>query len=116
MKMHFFLMVLTQLDFLKAHYFCEQSKSKKYEDLKHLFSSRALAQICPYPRMHNLISLGGPQQGLKFSCITKTNFVQTSNSFPGFYQYPRCGEVYGPRCAKLQFYITSLAYTRLTLK
>lgn len=33
----------------------------------------------------------------------------------GFYKYPRCGEVYGPKCAKLHFYITTLAYRRLLL-
>lgn len=77
--------------------------------------SRGLAQTCPFPHMHNLISLGGPHQGLSHwnLRLIQFNYNFSYNSVLGFYQYPRCGEVYGPRCAKLQFYITSLAYRRL---
>lgn len=52
---------------------------------------RGLAQICPFPPMRNLISLGGPQQGVS--------------------QYPQCENVFGKeRCQLLKLKLNHKAY------
>lgn len=54
---------------------------------------RGLAQICPYPPMRNLISLGGPQQGAN--------------------HYPRCEQMWGAhRCDVIKQTINFKAYKR----
>ena len=57
-----------QLDFLKAANFCKYFtiyvfKHKHYFNEK-FYISRALAQRCPSPPIHNLITLGGQHQGV----------------------------------------------------
>ncbi|XP_070492431.1 palmitoyl-protein thioesterase 1-like [Chironomus tepperi] len=55
---------------------------------------RGLAETCPYPPMKNLISLGGPHQGV--------------------YQYPRCSQHIGEaQCKLLKLKINLLAYHRV---
>ena len=59
--------------------------------VKPCYLRRGLAQICPFPKMRNLISLGGPQQGVS--------------------QYPRCEKVFGKqRCQRLKFQLNLKAY------
>lgn len=55
---------------------------------------RGIAQMCPDPPMINLISLGGPHQGV--------------------YQYPRCEQYFGElKCQLLKYKFNLLAYSRV---
>jgi hypothetical protein len=68
-----------------------QSFSQIYNFI--LINRRGLAETCPYPPMKNLISLGGPHQGV--------------------YQYPRCNQHIGEvKCNLLKLKINLLAYHR----
>lgn len=50
--------------------------------------------MCPFPKMRNLISLGGPHQGV--------------------FQYPRCNQMFGEiQCKHLKFKANLIAYHRL---
>lgn len=52
---------------------------------------RGLLQECDGPPMRNLISLGGPQQGV--------------------FDYPHCKETFGPLCSTVQFTIKQIVYS-----
>lgn len=75
----------------KADYLRESSiKQKKFTALNFNNFRRGLAQICSFPPMRNLISLGAPQQGVQ--------------------KYPRCEKQFGFLCNSLQATITSVGY------
>lgn len=57
---------------------------------------RALAQVCAYPPMKNMISLGAPQNGL--------------------HAFPTCERRFGQFCGPLHWAISTGAYTQLSQK
>lgn len=82
-----------RLDFRKELYSCKPIKftNKPLARLGANRFRRGLAQTCPHPPMMNLISLGGPQQGVN--------------------QYPRCEQTLGrASCELLKFKLNLKAY------
>ena len=57
--------------------------------IKHSACSRAVAQRCPHPRMHNLISIGGQHQGVLIFPYATSPAVGLPSRFPPFPYFPK---------------------------